>query len=211
MVTADEVRFWVDELDGEALRVAQEEFTRKVGAEMEENCLRLLKEVEKRRRSMCGGERPLPFGAFDRDEIERVLAADMDLGYDGYEIDFDADLEKCTDCNDAIFRSMKTVPSEEAWMRFEFVLEYGRYLETAAIYAKSIGAVPAMRLYLRAFLILEPLDSGDRLPPEKAKRVSAFERIATEMLLVDHLGSKLPPFKRAKKSGKTAKRKGGGK
>jgi hypothetical protein len=56
---------------------------------------------------------------------------------------------------------------------------------------------------------------------ENAKRVVAFERIATDMLAVDYLGMKLPPFKTIKKNtGKggrktakrlPAKRKGGAK
>ena len=221
MVTAEDVQFWVDEFEDESLRGEQERFTREVGAEIEENCLRLMKEAAKCRLAICNGEKPIAFGAFDRDEIERILASDLNLYYDGYEMDLDADLDECTDCSDAIYTTCKSTAAEEAWTRFEFIKEYKKYLETAAVFAKSIGAVPAMRLYLRAFLVLDPLFHDSRLSVETAKRVVAFERIATDMLAVDYLGMKLPPFKTLKKNTgnggrKTArrlpaKRKGGAK
>jgi hypothetical protein len=221
MLTAEDVQFWVDEFEDESLRGEQERFTREIGAEIEENCLRLMKEVAKCHLAICNGEKPIAFGAFDRDEIERILASDLNLYYDGYEMDLDADLDTCIDCSDAIYTTCKSTAAEEAWTRFEFIKEYKKYLETAAAFSKSIGAVPAMRLYLRAFVILDPLFPDSRLSVENAKRVVAFERIATDMLAVDYLGMKLPPFKTLKKNtGKggrktakrlPAKRKGGAK
>ena len=73
-----------------------------------------------------------------------------------------------------------------------------------------------MRLYLRAYLLVEKLVESDALPPEDVKRFAAFEKMATELLTVDYLASKLPPLKKPKKAPKTAKKasakkKGGGK
>jgi hypothetical protein len=73
---------------------------------------------------------------------------------------------------------------------------------------------------MRAFLILESLNSDSNLSPEDARRFAMFEKCATEMLIADYLASKLPPFKAvsravkkkssAKKSAKKAvKAKGG--
>ena len=78
MVTAEDVQFWVDEFEDESLRGEQERFTREVGAEIEENCLRLMKEAAKCRLAICNGEKPIAFGAFDRDEIERNPARSPD-------------------------------------------------------------------------------------------------------------------------------------
>lgn len=216
MVTEEEVQFWVDDLDDEARHIEQEEFTRKFGGEYSVNCRRLMDEVKNRRGLMEQCKRPNPFGAFDRDEIERILASDLNLHYEGYEMDFGADLENCTDCNDAIYMVSKTTAAEESWERFQFMEECKKYLNTAASFAKSIGAAPAMRLYLRAYLILEPVSADGRITPENAKRFTAFERMATELLTVDYLAAQLPPPKRPKKAAKStkkasAKKKGGGK
>ena len=218
MFSESDVQYWVDELDDEACAAAQKEFTREFGAEVTENCDRLLRIVAVRYNLLRNGERPKAFGAFDRDEIERILTYDLNFEYDGYQIDFSADFETATDCNDCIIEAPMTTASEEAWTRYEFVKAFMKYLETAAAFAKSIGAIPASRLYMRAYLILEPLDSDSNLSPEDAHRFAMFEKIATEMLIVDYLAYKLPPFKPrevtpAKKPAKkpAAKAKGGAK
>ena len=158
----------------------------------------------------------MPFGAYDRDEIERILATDLNLIYEGYILDYGADLKKCTDLNEVICKTTNTDAARESSDRYHFLVEFRKYLKAAASFAKSIGANPAMRLYLRAYLLVEKLVESDALPPENAKRFSAFERMATELLTVDYLAAQLPPFKRPKKVAKTtkkasAKKKGGGK
>ena len=85
MATEEEVQYWVDELDDEARLAAQREFTNSIGAEVEELCIRLKEEVAKRYLLICNGDRPKPFGAFDRDEIQRLLAYNLKFTYDGYE------------------------------------------------------------------------------------------------------------------------------
>ena len=200
MATEEEVQYWVDELDDEARLAAQKEFTNSIGAEVEELCIRLKEEVAKRYLLICNGDRPKPFGAFDRDEIQRLLAYNLNFTYDGYEIDefsdFSGSIESCMD------EVSKVTDSEEAWSRYEFVIVFRKYLETAAAFAKSIGATPAMRLYMRAFLILESLNSDSNLSPEDARRFAMFEKSATEMLVADYLATKLPPFKAASRAAK---------
>ena len=135
MSTTDEVQYWVDELDDEACTEAQKDFTREFGAEVAETCDRLLMVVAIRYSLLRNGERPKAFGAFDRDEIERILAYDQNFNYDGYELDLGADFEKATDCSDCMIEVSKTTASEEAWTRFEFIKAFRKFLETAAAIA----------------------------------------------------------------------------
>lgn len=128
MATEEEVQYWVDELDDEARLAAQREFTNSIGAEVEELCIRLKEEVAKRYLLICNGDRPKPFGAFDRDEIQRLFAYNLNFTYDGYEIDefsdFSGSIESCMD------EVSKVTDSEEAWSRYEFVKVFRKYLRT---------------------------------------------------------------------------------
>ena len=217
MVTEQEAQYWADELDCEARNIEQIELTRSIGEDFSENCLRLAEEASTRCSLIEQGKRPMPFGAYDRDEIERILATDLNLIYEGYILDYEADLKKCTDLNEVICKTTNADAARESLDRYHFLEEFRKYLKTAASFAKSIGAFPAMRLYLRAYLLVEKLVETDALPPENAKRFSVFERMATELLTVDYLAAQLPPFKRPKKKvAKTTKKastkkKGGGK
>lgn len=216
MVKKEEAQYWADVLDCEARDVEQAELSRSIGDDFAVNCQRLEEEAKTRCRLMEQGKRPEPFGAYDRDEIERILATDLNLIYEGYILDYGADFKKCTDLNEVIYKTTNTDAANESLDRYHFLVEFRKYLKAAASFAKSIGANPAMRLYLRAYLLVEKLVESDALPPEDAKRFAAFEKMATELLTVDYLASKLPPLKKPKKAPKTAKKasakkKGGGK
>ena len=195
MVTEDEVERLAEELDCNSLCKAQALFTKIFGAEVEQNCTRLMEEVAKCYLAINNGERPRKFGAFDRDEIERILTYDLNFTYKNYEVADGADFANSDFPEQCITMDDMLMPSEEAWTRYKLVVALKKYLETAAAFAKSIGAIPASRLYMRAFLILEPMYYGSNLSPEDVHRFAMFEKIATEMLIVDYLAYKLPPFK----------------
>ena len=143
MVTEQEAQYWADELDCEARNIEQIELTRSIGEDFSENCLRLAEEAITRCSLIEQGKRPMPFGAYDRDEIERILATDLNLIYEGYILDCEADLKKCTDLNEVICKTTNVDAARESLDRYHFLEEFRKYLKTAASFAKSIGAFPS--------------------------------------------------------------------
>ena len=198
-MTDDEIQAEIDDATDEAQKAAQDEFTRATGAELQKQCHRLTSETAKRYARIMKGLSPQAFGEYDRDEIARILNADVVLFYFGYELDMSTDPDTVEDWQDGAMDASYDVEAEEAWDRLAFVEAFEKYLYTAAAFAKSIGAVHAMRLYLRAWGIVhevrESRKARFRLDPDEALRVVNLERVATDRLWVDVEAAKLPNFK----------------
>jgi len=219
-MTDDEIQAEIDDANDEAQKAAQEEFTRETGAELQEQCHRLTEETARRYARIMKGLSPQAFGEYDRDEIARIFNADVVIYFDGYELDMSSDPETVEDWQDGAIETSWDTEAEEAWDRLAFVEAFEKYLYTAAAFAKSIGAVHAMRLYLRAWGIVhearERRKARFRLDPDEALRVVNLERVATDRLWVDVEAAKLPNFKPRRtfrlkgrsKPAKTRKRKG---
>ena len=198
-MTDDEIQAEIDDANEEAHKAAQEEFTRATGAELQKQCHRLTAETARRYARLMKGQSPQAFGEYDRDEIARILNADVVLFYFGYELDMSTDSDTVEDWQDGASDTGWDTEAEEAWDRLAFVEAFEKYLYTAAAFAKSIDAVHAMRLYLRAWGIVhearERRKARFRLDSDEALRVVNLERVATDRLWVDVEAAKLPNFK----------------
>ena len=216
-MTIEEIQNEIDAANDEAFLEAQEEFTRKTGAELREQCHRLVEATAERYALIMKGESPRAFGAYDRDEIARILNADLAISYDGYDLNMSPDPSSITDWQDCAIETTLECEAEEGWDRAKFIEAYEKYLYTAAAFAKSIGASHAMRLYLRAWGLVGKAcphcGYRVRLFANEALHVVNLERVATERLWVEVEAAKLPAFKpkRPARPRKAAakKRKGG--
>ena len=211
-MTDEQVQISIDLVNSRLQKEEQEEFTRKKGEELKTRCHELTREVAKRYDSIILGEAPRAFGEYDRDDIARILNTDMTIEYLGYDLDMTPGKEVGDDWREGAIESLQIFAPEEAWDRSAFVGAFDKYLYTAAAFAKSIGALHAMRLYLRAWGIVHEVyvdcDVCLALSPDEALRVVRLERIASSRLWLDVEAAKLPKFKPRKPRapiGKTAK------
>ena len=211
-MTDEQVQDSIDIVNSRLQKAEQEEFTREKGEELKTRCHELTREVAKRYDSIILGEAPCAFGEYDRDDIARILNTDMTIEYLGYDLDMTPGKEVGDDWREGAIESLRIFAPEEAWDRSAFIGAFDKYLYTAAAFAKSIGALHAMRLYLRAWGIVHDVYvDGDvclALSPEEALRAVRLERIASSRLWLDVEAAKLPKFKPQKPSvtlGKAAK------
>ena len=208
-MTEDEIQRGIDFANYIAEEEAQDDYTRQTGKELLKCCHRLTEETSERYALVMQGKSPLAFGEYDRDDIARVLNADVVLYCDGYELNLsdDVDFDKITDWQDGALETDWDTEAEESRDRLAFVEAFEKYLHTAAAFAKSIGALHAMRLYLKAWGIVkenrERRKYRFRLDADAALRVVNLERVASERLWLDVEAAKLPAFKprRAKPRG----------
>ena len=218
-MTQDQVFVSINLMNNKLRQVEQEEYTRKIGAELKTLCHELTRETAKRYESIMNGEAPRAFGEYDRDDIARILNTDTTVQFVGYSLKIPPDKE-VDDWKDGATESLQMFSPDEAWDKDMFVEAFEKYLYTAAAFAKSIGAVHAMRLYLRAWGIVHDTHTSGyerlSLSPEEALRTVRLERIARSRLWLDVEAAKLPKFSPRKKPsiapvGKTSrKRKGKG-
>lgn len=197
-MTKEEVQREIDYENEEARKDAQEKYTRKTGEELLAQCHRLTDETAKRYARIMKGEAPLEFGRFDREVVARILNTCPSIYYDGYELDPSVDLSKIRFWREGAASVSCDCEAEEFWDRWGFIEAYRKYLYTAAAFAKSIGAGHAMRLYLRAYGILDSRVNWaeyDGYSAEDALHVVNLERVATERLWVEVEAAKLPKFK----------------
>ena len=180
-----------------AMLDAADDFTRETGADLAAKCTRLAVETARRYEAVRRGEAPAAFGAFDRDEIARVLNADTIITYMGYRPKKDFDPKACKDWIDAAYCTEFRIEAAETYARNVFLAAYAKYLHTAAAFAKSMDGGTAMRLYLRAWRIVDAL-THDRwhssATPNDALRAVNLERLASERLWLDVAAAKLPKF-----------------
>ncbi len=214
-MTIDEIQDQIDEANQASLDDAADAFQEKVGRDLTEECVRLLGEIKLRTDTIRRAEAPIEFGEFDQDAIARILAAETTISYDGYDLDPEAKAEDCKDWTDAAFETTWVTQSDATVDRNRFIREYEKYLYAAATFAKSLGSIGAVRLYLSAWRILQGTAtrfSRLRLSPEDALSVIKSERAATRALWLDAQAAKLPKFRpvRARKrlDSKGSKRKG---
>ena len=214
-MTKEEIQDRIDEENSILCQEAKEEFTRKTGAELKANCRRLTEETAERYALIMKGEAPRAFGAYDRDEIARILNVDTTICCDGYGLNTSLEIRPEDDWEDCAIETSFIIDAAETWDRKAFIEAYEKYLHTAAAFAKSIGSTHAMRLYLRAWgLVRKTYLQYDRLPlaADEALRTVNLERVATDRLWVDVEAMKLPAFRprKAARPGRNAvkKRKG---
>ena len=213
-MTDDEIQAKIDDANDEARKIAQDEFTCATGAELQKQCHRLTAETANRYARIMKGQSPQAFGEYDRDDIARILNANVIIFYFGYELNMSADPDTVEDWQDGTNDAGYDTEAEEAWDRLAFVEAFEKYLYTAAAFAKSIGATHAMHLYLRAWgLVRETYEQGARLTltPEESIHAVNLEKAASSRLWLDLEAAKLPPFKPrkpkpSKKPAKTAKK-----
>ena len=202
-MTKQEILNAIEEANEKLHKVAQERYTRKVGAELRANCRRLAEETAMRYALIMNGEAPRAFGAYDRDEVARILNANIVIAYDGYCLRMPLDIDHIERWEDGAEETSWSVDAEEKWDRGAFIAAYEKYLHTAAAFAKSIGSTHAMRLYLRAWgLVRKTGTQCNRfvLAADEALRTVNLERVATDRLWVDVEAMKLPAFRPRKAS-----------
>ena len=203
-MTYEEIKEAIELENARLIHDAAAEFTRKTGAEMQKRCSELTQETAARYAQIMRGEAPLEFGAYDSDDIARILATDTIIVCTGYRFDKAADIAKAKYWTDAAVETSFYFGADESWDRAAFVDAYEKYLYTAAAFAKSIGADHAMRLYLRAWGLVHGALVGqnhDKLDADSALRVVRLERIATSRLWVDVEAARLPAFKPQRPAG----------
>lgn len=210
-MTEEEIQSEIDYENEEAQKDAQEEYTRKTGKELRAQCHRMTSETAKRYALIMKGESPLAFGEFDRDVVARILNTEPGIYYDGYELDTSVDLSKIKYWKEGVSDVSCDCEAEESWDRWGFIEAYRKYMYTAAAFAKAIGAVHAMRLYLRACGIVDRQIKREDIrawySAEEALHVVNLERVATERLWVDVEAAKLPKFKPQRKNAPRGKSK----
>jgi len=209
-MTEKEIQEAIDEANNLAMDDALEEFSRKVGAEMREQSRHLTIETAKRYMRIMEGKPPYAFGGYDRDDIARLLNADVTVRCDCYELDTSQDPEKADNWQDCANGTEWICNAEEAADRFAFIEAFEKYLHTAAAFAKSIGGTHPMRLYLRAWDIVRKAREQEgmamNLIAKEALCTVNLERAATEWLWVDYEAARLPKFtprRKAQKNGKS--------
>ena len=197
-MTEEDIQSEIDAANDEAREAAQEEYTRKTGKELRAQCRRLTEETAARYDLVMRGESPRAFGEYDRDEIARILNADVVLVFDGYDIDMSPTVETSDDWLAGAIETTWVFDADEAADRLAFIEAYEKYLYTAAAFAKSIGAAHAMRLYLRAWGLVDAAAAqggrGFRVGAAESLRAVNLERVATERLWVEVEAAKLPKF-----------------
>ena len=218
-MTYEEIQDRIDEENDERREEAQKTFTSETGAELQTRCRELTVETANRYDDIMKGDAPQAFGAYDCDDIARILNTKATFDFDGFDLDMTPRTYEVDDWMDGAIETTLTAEADEAWDRSAFVGAYEKYLYTAAAFAKSMGATHAMRLYLRSWGIVRKtqgpcyrysLDADDSL------RAVNLERIASSKLWIEVEAAKLPKFKPQKKktvasAGKTSnKRKGRG-
>lgn len=208
-MTVEEIQREIDYENEEAKAAAQAEFTLKTGEELRAQCHRLTEEVAQRYAAVMKGESPRAFGGYDRDEIARILNTDTYIYYNGYEIDTSLEPKSIDYWESGTIGVSLSCEAEEAWDRYVFIEAYSKFLHTAAAFAKSTGALHAMRLYLRAWgvvnIAFDPTPYDRELSADEALRIVNLERVATERLWVEVEAAKLPKFtpkREPKKHGK---------
>lgn len=187
------------------LHVAQEAYTENDGRELRSKCDYLAECVRERYRKLMRGEPPAAFRPFDRDEIARLLNADMTITYNAICIKGDESVASAETIDDCTYDTVNTDLVREYRYRSAFFDQYAKYLRTGAVVAKSVGCVHAMRLYLRAWKKVSDASESDycgfRLSAEDAMSVVNLERIATDRLCIDIEAAKLPDFKPSLQAG----------
>lgn len=204
MVTEDDVIFWADQLTTTERDNAQQQFTQEYGEELLQNCVYLSKVLSSRFLSVQNGNAPKIFGAYDSDELIRLLTANMALVYLMYNPLLDVDYSAYKNPKDAMTSGLIDTISNEGEIRNDFIKAYSNFLYTCASLAKSIGAATSMRMFLKAWQILQDARSNpecdNRLDLEDAQRLLNLDKIATQRLTIDLLAADLPEFKSVKSS-----------
>ena len=189
---------WAQEATATEKRRAQEEYTKRVGASLKSDCEYLLRETRYRVELLRSGEGPEMFGEFDRDTMARIFNDTIDASYTEYECPEDLPAGPLTREEAAIEECAMCLIPEEAEARAEFIEGFQDYLYFAAAYAKAIGSVRAMRMYLLAWGIFREYGRWQEdlrtltLSPDDALKAVAYEKIATQKLWVDAMARKLP-------------------
>ena len=175
---------WVNDYNLESMLKAQDRFTMERGGELKENCSRLLAEVSIRYGRVTHGEPPSAFGAFDRDEIARILAFFPVIEYEGFAY---VPASDGTEEGHA-YKTQWETDAEEAWTRSRFIEGYEKYLEAAAALADAKGVADARQGYLDAKTLVNatgaPQTLRHAIAPDDALRVIDLEKTATESLRV---------------------------
>ena len=173
---------WVEDTNLDAMLRAQDKFTLERGDELRENCYHLTEEVVKRYLRLREHAAPSAFGAFDRDEIARILTFVPVIEYTGFFYDPPtADAPKGN-----VYETTWETDASEAWDRSTFIAAYARYLEEAAAFAEAQGVTDAQQAYRGALELVNAAGSPQvlrrALSPDDALRVVDLERRATETL-----------------------------
>jgi hypothetical protein len=213
-MTIEEAEEFINEENEDRIDEAKERFARATGGNLEENCKRLTEETAIRFELVMNGLAPTAFGAYDRDDIARILNTDTVISFDGYKLEVESGTKEVEDWRDAAAETTWYFEAVETHDRRQFIDAYENYLHMAAAFAKSIGATHAMHLYLRAWgLVRETYEQGARLTltPEESIHAVNLEKAASSRLWLDLEAAKLPPFKPrkpkpSKKPAKTAKK-----
>jgi len=224
-MTYKDIQKEIGDANEEARWAAEADFSNNAGRDLLVQCHRLTEETSERYALVMKGESPRAFGEYDRDEVAHILSLDVVITFDGYTLDMSTDAETIKDWREAAVKTQWQCDAYPARDRLAFIAVYEKYLYTAALFAKSIGAEHAMRLYLRAWGLVSEAHAQNgqraRLAPDDALRTVNLERVATERLWEHVVAAKLPKFtpsQKAKarvkpKSAQTRKRKtraGGG-
>lgn len=173
---------WVEDANLHSMLEAQDRFTREIGAELKENCNRLIIEVGKRCVQLENGKPPSPVGAFDREEIARILTAPAMIEYKGYVLDAAGDEGGESS---GVRETTWETNAEEEWKRSALIGIYEMFLEKAEKFAEGHGAKSAMRDYGEAARIVKRTKTSylrAALPPDDALRVIDLEQAATASL-----------------------------
>lgn len=211
-MTLEEIKKKIREANDLAMNEALEKRRREIGDDMSDWCERLSLESGFLTRQILDGEQPLELGAYDRDEIARILNTDAIVVFDGYELDVPdgEDVSEVDDWRKCASVARFRTESADAAIRRRFMTEFMKYLHTGAAVAKSIGALDAMRLYLTAWVIVDraTLCFEMGIESENALRVVNLERVACERLSVGLAAAKLPKikFKRSRSGRKAGRR-----
>lgn len=176
---------WVQSSNMDAMMRAQDRFTRERGNELRENCQRLQVEAYRRYSWLDRDEPPRAFGAFDSDEIARILATPAMIRYDGFMLTRGKAAKGEKAHGDGICRTTWETEAAESWNRTTFIAIFQTYLERAVESAKEHGAESALRDYRQALQLVKTTESPYRrgvLSPDDALRVIALEQAANGAL-----------------------------
>ena len=196
-MTEEEILKKIAEKNDESRDLALMAYSLHEGEDVKRWCCQLAEETADNYNLVLSGEAPKPFGPFSCDEIARTLARDMHISFKFYSLE-KAPGTKNFSWRAHVVETTVEIEAEEAWERMVFIAAYEKYLYTAAAFAKSLGAVSAMRLYLRAWgLVCKTRAPYTRLTlaPADALRVVDLERTASARLWIDVEAARLPPFK----------------
>lgn len=182
----------LEEANDESAGNALDEFREKVGDEFEEKCLRLADEIDERCALVRKGRPPQELGAFDRDEMTRILATDTIIFYDVFQYDPEegdrvaaAQKRPKTPADDIqLTKDVCDLP-DEYFARERFLHSLYIYLCEEILSAATYHFMEPLRLYREAAGLVERA-YADRtievLAPVDALRALECERLATERL-----------------------------